>query len=229
MKRLARTPYMRNLWYLMKTFSVLPTDPSFRALTDNQIDLMIYSVQEDNREFELAQKGLTVDSQYYDTDFEDEVWNKPEGEWEVLRDGDDPDDIARQVEELTKAEDLRNLAMKFDSLEEYNAYRESGGLTQRESEVEEYINKQLALAEEKARRLNAVGGTDKGTLIDDRDRANNAMDSNNDSLAKLDKEAIEKSIALFNAKNEDENKNKNKNKNTDTSIDDDPDDDFTML
>src|SRR5690606_24822189 len=112
------------LWGIMNKFQVLPTNEDFRKLSDDQIELILYSMQEDARELELAKKGLTVDSEYYDSSFEDEVWNRPVGDWEVLRDGHDPDDIARQVEELTRQEDLKNLASKFDSLEEYNAYLE---------------------------------------------------------------------------------------------------------
>ena len=193
---------MRNLWGLMTKFEVLPTNEDFRKLSDDQIDLMLYSVAEDNRERELAAKGLQVDSDHYDSSFEEEVWNRDIGEWDVLKDGHDPDDIARQVEALTKAEDLKNLASKFDSLDEYNAYLEAGGKTSRETEVEQYINKQLEAAEQRARELAATGGK---KLVDDTDKA-----GERNNLPDLDKEAIDKSIALFNQT-------------------DDDDDDFTML
>lgn len=201
LKKLARSRYMRNLWAIMKTFHTMPTNPDFRSLTDSQIDLMIYSMNEDHREMELARKGLTVDSEHYDSEFEEEVWNKPVGEWEILRDGHDPNDIARQVEELTRAEDRKNLAMKFDSLEEYNDFLEAGGKTTRETEVEQYINKQIAAAEEKARRLEATGGKKK--LVDDQDRpeANSGL---SDRLPDIDKTAIDKSIALFNSQEDDD-------------------------
>jgi len=209
LKALARTPYMRNLWGVMKTFNTMPTNPDFRALTDDQIDLMILSLNEDHREMELARKGLTVDSEHYDSTFEDEVWNREVGDWEVLKDGHDPDDIARQVEALTRAEDLDNLAMKFDSLEEYNDYLAAGGKTTRETEVEQYINKQIAEAEEKARRIEAARGKKQGKLVDDRDVAEPTR-TTSDHLPDIDKEAIDKAIAAFNAA-------------------DDEDDDFSVL
>jgi hypothetical protein len=187
---------MRNLWAIMTKFNVLPTNEDFRNLSDAQIDLMIYSMQEDYREIELAKKGIQVDSQHYDSSFDEEVWNRDVGDWEVLKPGHDPNAIAKQVEELTKAEDLKNLAMKFDSLDEYNAYLEAGGKTTRESEVDQYINKQLALAEEKAKRLAATGGKQ---LVDDTEKAGERH-----SLPDLDKEAIAKSIALFNQENDDD-------------------------
>lgn len=186
----------------MKTFNVLPTNDDFRNLTDDQLDFIILSMQEDNREMERARKGLTTDNEYYDTSFEEEVWSKAEGEWEVLKDGHDPNAIARQVEALTREEDVRNLAMKFDSLEEYNAFREAGGKTTRESEIDQYINRQIALAEEKAKMLSATKGK---KLVNDSDLpeiANNeAMGT---TMTDLDKEAIDKSIALFNANDDDD-------------------------
>lgn len=203
MERLARTPYMRNLWLIMKTFNVLPTNKDFRELSDDQIDMMIYSFKEDAREAELARKGLTVESEHFDASFEEEVWNADVGKWEVLKEGHDPNEIAKQVEMLTRKEDLKNLAGKFDSLEEYNKYLEEGGKPAREIDVERHIDKQIALAMEKARQLEAVGGDRK--LIDDRDRpevANNSALS--DNKPSLDKDAIDKSIALFNSMDDDD-------------------------
>jgi hypothetical protein len=199
---LSRTPYMRNLWMIMKTFNVLPTNDEFRNLSDDQIDLILFNMMEDNREMEMARKGLTTDSQHYDSSFEEEVWNKAEGEWDVLKEGHDPNDIARQVDQLTREEERKNLAMKFDSLEEYNAFREAGGKTGRESEIDEYISRQIAIAEEKALRLEATKGKKK--LVNDTDLPEIA---NNNPLGKsvtdLDKEAMDKSIALFNAQDDD--------------------------
>jgi hypothetical protein len=190
------------MWAVMSQFKVLPTNDDFRNLTDAQLDLMIYSMQEDHREMELARKGLTVDSQYYDSSFEEEVWNREVGDWEILREGHDADDIARQVEAITRAEDAANLSTKFDSLEEYNAFLEAGGKTTRETEVEQHMNRQLEAALEKARRLEMAGG--KGKLIDDRDLIGEGATQEKDSQAELDKAAINKSIALFNADEEDD-------------------------
>ncbi|WCS69960.1 hypothetical protein Goe27_00820 [Bacillus phage vB_BsuM-Goe27] len=209
MKRLAKTPYMRNLWLLMKTFNTLPTNKDFLALSDDQINMMIYSLQEDGREMELARKGISVDAEYYDADFDEEVWNKPVGEWEVLREGHDADEIARQVAELTRDEDLRNLASRFDGVDEYSKFVEESGKTARQSEVEQYIDRQFAEALEKAHKISAAG---KGAMVDDQDLVgapNNPTPS--ESSVDLDKDAIDRSIAMFN------------------SIDDDDDDDFAHL
>lgn len=195
---------MRNLWLIMKTFNVLPTNEDFRKLTDAQIDLILYSLDEDYREAERASKGLSAEADYYDSSFEEEVWNKAPGEWEVLKEGHDPDDIARQVEELTREEDLKNLITKFDSLEDYNKFLEQNGKTVRETEVEQYINRQLQAAQEKARAIEAARAAKQGKkLVDDKDLPE-ISDKSKNSLPELDKEAIERSIKLFNSSMDDD-------------------------
>lgn len=207
---------MRNMWFLMKSFNVLPTNEDFRELTDDQIDMMILSVNEDNIERERASKGLSVDSDHYDESFEDEVWTRDVGDWEVVKEGHDPDDIANQIEALTKEEDLKNLSSKFDSLDEYNEYLESGGKTTRESEVEEYINRQIKMAEEKAQamEMNKQSYEDRKKLIDDRE-ATEVQDNNTQGLDDLDKQALEESIKLFNGEADED--------------DDDDDDEYTLI
>lgn len=182
----------------MKTFNVLPTNEDFRKLTDAQIDLILYSLDEDYREAERAAKGLSVEADYYDSSFEEEIWNRAPGEWEVLKDGHDPDDIARQVEELTREEDLKNLLSKFDSLEEYNEFLEQGGKTVRETEVEQYINRQIQAAQEKAKAIEMAREAKQGKdFADDRDLPE-VSDKTQSNLPELDKDAIERSIKLFN-------------------------------
>ncbi|AMQ66604.1 tail assembly chaperone [Bacillus phage Shbh1] len=186
----------------MKTFNVLPTNEDFRKLTDDQIDFILYSLEEDHREAELARKGLTPDSDYFDSSFEEEVWNKDVGDWEVLKEDHDPNDIARQVEQLTRDEDLKNLASKFDSLEEYNDYLASGGKTARETEVEQHINRNIEEAIRKAKAIEAAKKGKQGkALVDDRDIVE---DHSSPSLSDLDKEAMDKAIDLFNAEHDDD-------------------------
>lgn len=184
----------------MKQFNVLPTNEDFRALSDAQIDMIIYSMIEDGRQMELARRGVKEDGNYYDDAFEEEVWNKAPGEWDVLKEGHDPDDIARQVEELTKEEDRRNLMSKFDSMEEYNAFRASGGQTSRESEISDYIDRQIEAAKQKARMLEATktGGKSEVTLVDDRALAGEKP------VPGLNKQAMEDAIKLFNSDDDDE-------------------------
>ena len=200
MKQLARTPYMRNLWAVLTKFEVLPTNNDFRALSDYQIDMILYSMGEDAREMELARKGMKVDGDHYDSSFDEEVWNKDVGDWEVLKEGHDPDEIARQIEKLTREEDLKNLAGRFDGLDEYNEHLEAGGKTARETVVEQYINKRIAEAEEMARERSRVKTTNKH-LINDREVSGELTNEDNYDL---DKKAMDNAIALFNSNNDDD-------------------------
>lgn len=187
----------------MKTFNVLPTNPDFRKLSDMQLELMLYSLEEDHREMELARKGLAVESEHYDSSFEEEVWSRDVGDWEVLKEGHDPDEIARQIEEITKEEDKINLMSKFDSLEEYNDYLEAGGQTPREAEVSEYIDNQIRAAQERAKALEAGKRSKDGKVfMDDRDLPE--VSEQSEGMDRLDREAIERSIELFNGEDEDD-------------------------
>ena len=201
----------------MKTFQELPTSEEFRKLSDLQIDLILYSLEEDFREAERARKGLTAEADYFDSTFDEEVWSKKPGEWEVLKEGHDPNKIAQQVEELTREEDLKNLYSKFDSLDEYNAYLEAGGKTTRETEVEQYIDRQIQAAQEKAQAIEATKAKKGGgkQLVDDRDLPQVSEQSKN-GIEDLDREAIERSIKLFNSTDE-------------VEVEDEEDDGFTPL
>lgn len=183
----------------MKEFSVLPSSEDFRALSDAQIDMMIFSMIEDNRQADLARRGVKEDGNYFDDAFEEEVWNKGADEWTVLKDGHDPDEIARQVEALTREEDRKNLMSKFDSLEDYNKFRENGGQTGRESEISDYIDRQIEAAREKARMLEAArnGGSEK-VIVDDATVAGEKS-----TVPNLNKKAMEDAIALFNSDDDD--------------------------
>lgn len=187
----------------MKEFDVLPTNEDFRALSEAQIDIIIYSMIEDNRQMDMARRGVKEDGNYFDDAFEEEVWNKAPGEWDVLKEGHDPDDIARQVESLTKEEDRRNLMSKFDNVDEYNAFRASGGQTSRESEISDYIDRQIRAAQEKARMLDATksGKTEK-VLMDDTRLAEDKSGVK-DTVPNLNKKAMEEAIKLFHSDDDD--------------------------
>lgn len=183
---------MRNLWALLTKFQTLPTDEGFRELSDLQVDLMLYSMTEDAREIERARRGVTGEEDHYDSSFEDEVWNKPVGEWEVLKDGHDPNEIARQVEALTAEKDRKDLAGRFDGLEDYNEHIENGGMTSRESEVSAHIARQLAKAEERAQELTRGKPSGK-RFIDDTELAGESDEGYNP----LDKAKMDRAIAMF--------------------------------
>ncbi|ADH03174.1 tail assembly chaperone [Bacillus phage W.Ph.] len=176
----------------MKTLSMPPTDPRFLALDDAQVELMLYSLEEDAKAIERARKGVQVEDENFDSSFDDEVWNKEAGEWKLVKDGHDMDDIARQVNEMTAAKDREDLEGKFNGIDNYNEHLENGGMTSREAEVANHIANQLAKAEQRARELES-GATSK-EFIDDRERAGEVV---MDDEHRLNKQAMDAAIAAF--------------------------------
>ncbi|AEZ50427.1 putative RNA polymerase [Bacillus phage BCPG3] len=183
---------MRNMWVLMKTLNMPPTDPRFLALDDAQVELMLYSLEEDAKAIERARKGVQVEDENFDSSFDDEVWNKPNGEWELVKKGHDMDDIARQVNAMTAAKDRADLEGKFDGIDGYNEHLENGGMTSREAEVSNHIANQLAKAEQRARELES--GAASKDFIDDRERAGEVV---MDEEHRLNKQAMDAAIAAF--------------------------------
>ncbi len=193
---------MRNMWALLEKFNVFPTNEDFRNLDDDQIELIFLSMEQDSKEADRRARGVKSDGEWEDDSFEEEVWNAKD--WDIVKEGHDMDDIARQVNALTQEEDKKNLLSKFDSLDEYNEYLENGGKTVRESETEDYINRQIIAAQEKAKMLEANGQVGR-KLVDDKDlpeaKSNEGL---SDGISDLDKQAIEDSIKLFNDEDDDD-------------------------
>ncbi|AHZ10680.1 hypothetical protein [Bacillus phage Megatron] len=184
---------MRNMWVLIKTLNMPPTDPRFLALDDAQVELMLYSLEEDAKAIERARRGVQVEDENFDSSFDDKIWNKAAGEWQMVEDGHDMDEIARQVNAMTAAKDRADLEGKFDGIEGYNEHLENGGMTSREAEVSNHIANQLAKAEQRARELES-GATSNKDFIDDRERAGEVV---MDEEHRLNKQAMDEAIAAF--------------------------------
>lgn len=136
----------------MKTFNVLPTDPSFQALTDYQIEFIIENLNQDAREANMIAKGQNPDDTYYD---EDTSWlNTPVDEWDVVADGHDEEDIASQVNRLTSAEDLAKIQ---DRLKDTQNDVESGSATEKQDEVDRVIQENIRRAKEEAEKYSGMG------------------------------------------------------------------------
>lgn len=103
--KLVKSNVARNMWSIMKEFKVLPNDPLLKSLSVQSLDFIIESMQQDAKEVERAEKGLSpeAETEYTDTDFES-FWNDP-NPGTALAEGDDPDDIYRQVQEVTEDKD----------------------------------------------------------------------------------------------------------------------------
>ncbi|MBT9670574.1 hypothetical protein GPK34_00785 [Secundilactobacillus kimchicus] len=100
MKQVVASNPGRNFWAIMKTFNVLPTDPRFRELTQTQIDFIIESMNRDIEETNAQVNGNYIDGDFVDSSYDD-IMDASEDEWEVVREGQDADDIYRQVVALT--------------------------------------------------------------------------------------------------------------------------------
>lgn len=169
-------------------------------------------MEEEQKDIERQRKGFTLDSQHMDTSFDDEVWNSHIDDFEVLRDGHDADDIARQVAEMTEESEAQKLTEKFENLEEYSQFLEDGGESPRDAEIGTYIDEQIKRAEERARMLES--NTKGKGYVDDRDRPGVGGGESQPELSEFNKEAMEKYISMFEDGNE---------------YDDEDDDEFTIL
>lgn len=67
--RLVKSNYARNLWHILDKFQVLPTDPRFYNLTEDQVSFILASMVEDNKELQGVQNDV-VDE---DFDYEGEL------------------------------------------------------------------------------------------------------------------------------------------------------------
>lgn len=69
LENLARTPYARNMWGIMKQFKALPSkDGLFYSLTSRQVSFILAEQRIDVREEEAANKGQEIDQEFFDDD-----------------------------------------------------------------------------------------------------------------------------------------------------------------
>lgn len=110
---IVRSNYGRNIWRVMKELHVLPTDPNFQNLTSEQLDFIVASIDQDNKELKLAQEGREEDSFVYDDEFE---W---EDEMDYGGERDDSEDIQKFLEAAKKKdEDYERLIEDRESLKD---------------------------------------------------------------------------------------------------------------
>lgn len=142
MSELVKEPYARNLWLIMDKFKVLPTNPDFMALTENQIGFvlenMVYDANEKNRA-QQARKGATFyedqDTSWVDEDIKD---------FNPLRDEEDLEAIQEHINNSSTKEDYEQARARYQSVDEWNEFVESGGKHAEDLEKERYKQEQLA-------------------------------------------------------------------------------------
>lgn len=101
-ENLARLPYARNMWELMKQFQALPSvDGTWNSLTTDQLSFMLAERELDAKELEAAENGQFID---YDNSFHD-----PDDEWFYH-----PETMEEQTDEEVE-ETRRQLMAKLDN------------------------------------------------------------------------------------------------------------------
>lgn len=139
-QQLVKTNYARNIWHIMDRFHVLPTDPRFYNLTDEQINFILYSIIEDNNEI----KG--VDTDVYDETFD---W---EGDLELE---DTTDEELHEIDKLNKNmpdEIAQRIKDNIEKARQKAKDAETGeNKTQRQVEGEELVKRNLEDAKQAAK------------------------------------------------------------------------------
>lgn len=173
----------------MREWKVLPTDPKFLELTDEQIDFLLTGMNLDSEDEARARKGYDPNMSY-DTE-DDSFWNVSEEEFQPIKEWQDEGDIAQQVEDLLGVESTRKLRARFKTEQEYAEYLENGGAKAKEMYVDEKIQESLAKAYEEARMIEKFG---KKSTKPETDISNQV---------KLDKNVIKEAQELFNSMDDD--------------------------
>lgn len=173
LKRLVSRPVARNYWYIMKTFNVLPTDPRLQAMTQEQIDFILYNVMRDAKEAAAAQKGYYIDADYADDDesYESEIFNRTDDNWEIMREGQDPKEIYEQVKAKTRDPMYDYYLDKKVKHNQAHLYDE---VVAREQSVTSYMDSQMLEAKKLAKQREAqqnqsINTKDLDDLLDDDD------------------------------------------------------------
>lgn len=177
----------------MDKFNILPTDKRFQDMDIEQINFILHSMKEDQREQDRIRRGVKLDASFEDGSFEEEVWNKDPDDWEVVKEGHNPEDIAKQVNLMTKDEDRETLIARFGGIEEYNKHLEEGGQTGRQAEVNHYIEAQLKKMDDRVKQIeyNKKHGIEEDPII----TQNNA--TKGPDLGELDAKKLKEGIDLF--------------------------------
>lgn len=153
------------MWAIMKKFNKLPNDPMLRSMTSEQRDFVILSMIEDNKEEDRARRGVKLDTDFADKEFDEEV-AQAHGDWKIMKDGQNPEDIYKQVVSKTSNSEYE------ERLNErlHTARTSKTDAKERELQaVSDYMAKQFDSAKERAKKLSKEQVVDKEMLEEDDD------------------------------------------------------------
>ena len=182
-REIVRSQYAKNLFAIMSKFNVLPTEKRFKDLTDFDLSFIIMSMNQEAKGIELAKKGLeTTGDEFYDNEFD---W---EGDMQLVKDGDNPEDLNRQLEDMLSPGQREERQTRLENADAAAVFRNEGGLTQQEEAVNEHRAQQLDELHKLARE--SQGSTSTGSV-----KQVNKVTS---AISKEDAKSIEDAIADFN-------------------------------
>ena len=191
METLVKTNTSRNMWTIMKEFKVLPTNPDFQALTDDQVGFIIGNMNKDAEIAALIAKGIDPDSQVTDSDTT--WWDTPIDEFDPKGNLDiDESDIAKQLEELTSEDDRRKLAKISEGNQEWADYLEEEGNANEMLSTEHIIQENLRKAMDEAKMLESTGTSNWG-----KPRVSEEEEKKAAEFEPLTQEGIEEAFKLF--------------------------------
>ena len=144
MQRLVSSTVARNMWAIMTKFNRLPTDKGLQELTDEQVDFIILSMNQDAKEARAALNGSDVVTYSDgDPDYISDIYEAPSGtDWKIMRDGQDPEKIYEQVKQATHQADPGYQEKTAEEISDIVASKlAERGI--RNAETEEYINRKV--------------------------------------------------------------------------------------
>lgn len=176
----------------MREFKVLPTDPAWLAMSNDQIEWVLRNLARDNEEAERRRNGRELEDEFQD---HDTAWyDTPHDQWTPVREGDDEDRIAKQLAEITSEEDMARLKARWEASQEADEQYAKNGSTIEEDTINELIQNNLIKAIEEAKRIEKHGGTkwgEKTPIEIEEEKANQQFQS------KLKQDSIQDAISLF--------------------------------
>lgn len=181
----------------MDKFQILPTDERFEALTDAQVGFIMANMSQDVKEENLRRKGISPDSHFEDDD--DSWWEQPHNEFEALKADDVEEDIAAQVDSMTRVDDLEKVKARFKNNDDWVKYLENGGAEAKKMATEDHIQEQLKKVYADAAEADKAGISKwgKSEIRDEEQKANQ-------KLGELKDGDIQDAIDLFNGDTEDD-------------------------
>lgn len=180
------------MWAIMREFNVLPTDERLTSLSMEQIDFILLSMDRDYDELERARRGVSLESEF--EDYDSDWWDASHEEFTAIKEGDDEEDIARQLDSITTDEDLAKLKER---------YKANDALDQIEKDqitsINDLIATKLKAVFEEADRLNEAGVSNWGAnqIGEEEERADV-------ELGPLTSDGFDKAMNLFEGTYEDD-------------------------